>query len=239
MITFNNHMEIISNKNSNEDLFSFIATQEPSRRIELTRDMAKTYPLVAMKDSEMSIYQDFNVITDVMDLVLGQFIMLEQIITGKTKFKTEAENDLAIAKLIIRPKHHKEFDNSNEQDERDNELGILAYDVREVYTVIMNFLNHREDVLFRQFSGVFYESPTEDEDNEEETDNVDATGEALFNQQWYWYSMVRKLAHEDVTKYEQIYMLKMSIVMPEMSYLAQKSKIDSANQRKQEILSKL
>lgn len=231
-------MEIISNKDSNEDLFSYIAGRDAAERVQLTRDMADTYPLEAMRTEDMKIFEDFNVVTNVMDLVLGQFIMLEQIITGKTKFKTEAENDLAIAKLIIRPKHHKEFDNSNEEVESDNELGILAYDVREVYTVVMRFLNNREQVLFRQFSGVFYETPDET-DTEEEVDNVDATGEALFNQQWYWYSMVRKLAHEDITKYEQIYMLKMSVVMPEMSYLAQKNKIDTANQKKQELLNRL
>jgi hypothetical protein len=42
-----------------------------------------------------------------------------------------------------------------------------------------------------------------------------------------------------VTKYDEIYMLKMSTVMPEMSYLAQKNKIDSAKQRQQEAMRKL
>jgi hypothetical protein len=47
------------------------------------------------------------------------------------------------------------------------------------------------------------------------------------------------LANEDVTKYDEIYMLKMSIVMPEMSYLAQKNKIESAEQRQQQAMRKL
>ena len=66
------------------------------------------------------------------------------------------------------------------------------------------------------------------EENETENKEESSTDESLFSQQWYWYSVVRMLANEDITKYDDIYMLKMSIVMPEMSYLAQKNKIESA-----------
>jgi hypothetical protein len=86
---------------------------------------------------------------------------------------------------------------------------------------------------------VFYEVPDEDEEEQEEEDVEQKTSESLFRQQWYWYSIVRTLANEDVTKYEQIYMLKMSTVLPEMSYLAQKDKIDGANRRKEQALNKL
>ena len=51
-----------------------------------------------------------KVYTDVNSLVLGQFIMLEQIITGKTKLPDHLI-DLEIAKLIIRPKEDAVFDN--------------------------------------------------------------------------------------------------------------------------------
>jgi len=47
------------------------------------------------------------------------------------------------------------------------------------------------------------------------------------------------LAQEDIRRYSDIYMLKMSTVMPEMSYLAQKNKIESANQRQQAAMRKL
>jgi hypothetical protein len=51
--------------------------------------------------------------------------------------------------------------------------------------------------------------------------------------------MVRLLAKEDITRYNDIYMLNMSVVMPEMSYLAQKNKIESARQRQSQAMSKL
>ena len=183
------------------------------------------------------IHHKFTVYTEPMSLVLGQFIMLEQIITGKTKFETESENDLALAELLLRPKHQQVFDNEDVKVESKNKQDILNTPVHEVYSVLSKFLDKREFVLFKQFAGVFYETP--DEDLDEEDSESDKTGESLFNQQWYWYSMVRMLANEDVTKYDDIYMLKMSVVMPEMSYLAQKNKIESAQSRQQEAMRKL
>ena len=61
----------------------------------------------------------------------------------------------------------------------------------------------------------------------------------LFNQQWYWYSIVRKLGNEDITKYSEIYMLPMPTVLPEMSFLAQKSKIEAAEQRQAQAMRNL
>ena len=136
----------------------------------------------------------------------------------------------------MRPKHHEVFDNENIEDEEFNEKKILDTDVCQVYAVLQKFLDDREFVLFKQFKGVFYEV-NEDEEYDEEAG--EKTGEALFQQQWYWYSMVRLLAKEDITKYEDIYMLNMSVVMPEMSYLAQKNKIESARQRQSQAMSKL
>ena len=74
---------------------------------------------------------------------------------------------------------------------------------------------------------------------EEEQTEEERTSEMLFSQQWYWYSIVRMLANEDITKYDEIYMLPMSTVLPEMSYLAQRNKIESAKQRQQQLLRKL
>jgi hypothetical protein len=173
-----------------------------------------------------------------MEMVLGQFIMTEQIITGKTNYSTDAENDLALAELILRPKNHKEFDNSDTNTEVENKQDILNSDVREVYSVIYKYLDTRESVLFKQFAGVFYESPDNNEDTEDQQES-EKSGQDLFQQQWYWYSIVRMLANEDITRYEEIYMLKMATVMPEMSYLAQKNKIESANQRQNEAMRKL
>tara|TARA_B110000285_G_C15137163_1_gene627854 strand:+ start:96 stop:803 length:708 start_codon:yes stop_codon:yes gene_type:complete len=235
MITFRQHIEMANTIKKDESMLGYIETLEASKKIQVTRDIVETYPLKTIQLNNLSLNSNFNYITDVMDMVLGQFIMTEQIITGKTQYNTDADNDLALAQLIFRPRHHTEFDNDNIEDEAENTNKILDSNVTEIYSVLSKYLDNRELVLFKQFAGVFYETPSEDEDVSEE----DNGGEQLFQQQWYWYSMVRLLAKEDITKYGKIYMLKMATVMPEMSFIAQRSKIDSARQRQSQALSKL
>jgi len=236
MITFRQHLEISKYSKEENGILDYISTLSPEDRVSTTRSVVNTYPVEMKGNISDETKSKFNIHTDIMELVLGQFIMLEQIITGKTKYDSEAENDLAIAELIIRPKHHTKFDNENAEDEEINKQAILDTPVEDVYRAVTKFLDNREFVLFKQFSGVFYEIPDEEETEEEEGD---VTSEQLFSQQWYWYSMVRMLAQEDIRRYSDIYMLKMSTVMPEMSYLAQKNKIESANQRQQEAMRKL
>jgi hypothetical protein len=236
MITFGEHLEISKYSKKEEGFYEYINSLSPEKRIRMAREIDGCYPLNMSWDDSYDIHHKFTVYTEPMDLVLGQFIMLEQIITGKTKFETESENDLALAELLIRPKNQEVFDNEDVAQELKNKENILNAPVQEVYSVLSRFLYKREFVLFKQFSGVFYETP---EENETENEEEGSTDESLFSQQWYWYSVVRMLANEDITKYDDIYMLKMSIVMPEMSYLAQKNKIESAEQRQQQAMRKL
>ena len=238
MITFRQHIDISKAVKKDNSVFDYIETLEASKKVQLTRDVVKTYPIKTTELNNLSLNSKFNYTTEVMNMVLGQFIMTEQIITGKTKYSTDAENDLALAELILRPPHHNEFDNENKEDEDKNRNNILDCNVTEVYSVLHKYFEVRELVLFKQFAGVFYETPDEDQDDDDVDEDTKGNDE-LFQQQWYWYSMVRLLAKEDVTKYGEIYMLKMSTVMPEMSYLAQKSKIESANQRQHAALRKL
>ena len=238
MITFREHIEISKYIEKNNTISEYIDKQPPEKRIDLVRRIAETYPLKKDIDSDLKTLKGRSISDNVYRLVLGQFIMIEQIITGKSTYEYEAINDLELAKLIIRPDHHDVFDNGDDEEEAHNEQAILNASVQDVYAVLQKFLKNRDLVLFEQFKGVFYEVPDEEEDDEDSTEE-ERTAESLFQQQWYWYSMVRMLAKEDITKYEEIYMLNMSTVMPEMSYLAQKNKIEAARQRQQQALSKL
>jgi hypothetical protein len=168
------------------------------------------------------------------DMVFGQFIMVEQILTGKAGLNSHT-SDLELAKLIIRPESDGVFDNEDGHKEISNEEDILSYDVREVYYVLERFTKRRNKTMFEDYSGVFYDPKEEVEDDD---DAIPDDG-PNFHQQWYYYSLVRMLANEDITKYNEIYMLPMKEVLPEMSYLSQKRKIEAAEQRKQEALSKI
>lgn len=205
---------------------------KPVEALRFNKASKNTYP-VQENIKQPSV--DKKIYTTVESLVLGQFIMLEQIITRKTKL-ADRLIDLEIAKLIIRPSNHIVFDNEDPEEEKANEEDILDMDVLEVYWVLDKFIQNRNKTLFEDFSGVFYD--VSDDDNEEQ-DEKEKTSEMLFNQQWYWYSIVRMLGNEDITKYNEIYMLNMSTVLPEMSFLAQRRKIESAKERQRQALHKL
>ncbi len=218
------------------DIPAFLEGYRGLERLRISKSIKEEYPLNIPEVVSKSLISNFSINKDVQSLVLGQFIMIEQIMTGKTKLP-EHLIDLEILKLIIRPKHHIEFDNENIKDETDNEEYILSLDLREVYYVLENFISSRNQTLFKDFSGVFY-APVDEDDTDEEIEE-DVASDNAFNQQWYWYSVVRLLSGEDIHRYEETYMLPMRTVLPEMSYLAQKNKIESAEQRKSQMMRKL
>ena len=233
MITFRQHIGLMNQIQSGKSPIEYVSNMKPLEALDFTRDSEQTYPV---KNNLRKPFTDKKIHLTVESLVLGQFIMLEQIITGKTKLPDHLI-DLEIAKLIIRPKHHKEFDNENIEDEKQNEKEILDMDVREVYWVLESFIENRNNTLFNQFSGVFYD-PMEGEDEEEEI-SEEKGSQMSFQQQWYWYSIVRMLSGEDIHRYEKTYMLPMTVVLPEMSYLAQRSKIEDAERKRQQLTRKL
>lgn len=242
MISFKQHISISKELSVSDDGKLLIQEDNLLERLKLLKDIEQVYPLKNSKSITPHIKNNFKVHKSVRELVLGQFIMVEQILTGKSKFSNEQEMELAILQLLLRPKNHKEFDNEDHFVEQKNREEILESPVQDVYNVLHRYLEDRERVLFKEFSGVFYER---DEDGNEEV-KKDESQEieeqdvaADFSQQWYWYSIVRMLAKEDIRVYPEIYMLKMDVVLPEMSYLAQKNKVESAQRRQQAALSKL
>lgn len=233
MITLRKHIELMQYIQSGDTVSNFMGGMKPLEALDFSRESKNTYPIqenLKQPNTKKKIY------TNIESLVLGQFIMLEQIITGKTKLPDHLI-DFEMAKLLIRPSNHIVFDNEDPKQEKLNEQDILGMDVLEVYWVLDRFIQNRNKTLFEDFSGVFYDAPNEDE--EEEQTQEEKTSEMLFSQQWYWYSIVRMLANEDITKYSEIYMLNMSTVLPEMSFLAQRSKIESARERQNQAMRKL
>ena len=236
MISFKQHLSVAERLSSLEAIESYLESLKPLERIDFLDNFEATYPIKETAVVTGYIKDNFNWYDNVNDLVLGQFIMIEQIITGKIKFKNDTDADLEIAKLLLRPKDHKEFDNNNLTVERANEKKILDSPVQDVYSLVTKYIKDREFVLFKQFSGVFYDPIEEKPEEDEEHMPVSPGADMAFNQQWYWYSIVRMLAQEDIRRYDEIYMLKMSTVLPEMSYLSQKNKIESAQRRQEAAL---
>ena len=233
MITFQKHIEIQRLVEAGGDVtYFFNQLDNDADKWLLMQDLEDSYPI---QEKMRKPKFDKHIYYTVEDLVFGQFIMIEQILTGKAGLNNH-QADLELAKLIIRPKEDLIFDNEDGQKEIDNELDILQADVTEVYYVLDRFINRRNKTLFRDYAGVFYDPKEETEETEEEEPTE---ADVNFHQQWYYYSLVRMLAQEDVTRYDDIYMLPMKVVLPEMSYLSQKRKIEQAEMRKQEALAKM
>lgn len=231
MITLRQHIRMQQLVSSGAGLESLFIGMTDTEAHLLAIDIEDSYPLD--KNLLKPTFKK-RIHYGVEDMVFGQFIMVEQILTGKAGLN-EHSSDLEIAKLVIRPVEDAIFDNEDGHKEIANEEDIMSYDVREVYYVLERFTKRRNKTMFEDYSGVFYD-PKEETDEE---DNPLIDDGPNFHQQWYYYSLVRMLANEDITKYNEIYMLPMKEVLPEMSYLSQKRKIEAAEQRKQEALSKI
>ena len=236
-MVFKEHIKLITHLKDEGDIPTFLESYRGLERLRISKSIKEEYPLTIPEVVSKSLISNFSINKDVHSLVLGQFIMIEQIMTGKTKLP-EHLVDLEILKLIIRPKQHKVFDNNDKEEESNNEQAILNTETSELYSLMNKFLSDRNKTLFEDFKGVFYDVTEKETEEDSEEDKQD-TNIALFENQWYWYSIVRLLAKEDIRAYDEIYMLPMSTVLPEMSYLAQKSKIDQAENRQRQAMSKL
>lgn len=237
MMTFNDHIEVSKILSTEGGIENHLENLDVLERLKFLRQVKETYPLESNDTITKTIKTTFKYYDNVFDLVLGQFIMVEQILTGRFKFNDSSAQDLELMTYILRPIDEEYFDNTDQSKEAEHREAILNTPVQDLYNAVNKFLANREKVLFKQFSGVFYATPDDVDDDQEEFSTP--TPDELFNQQWYWYSIVRMLAQEDIRRYDEVYMLKMSVVLPEMSYLAQKNKIDAANARQQAALNRL
>lgn len=207
-------------------------------RLNLFKSIQDTYPLKSVTYNKSEL--PFMVYENVFDLVLGQFIMIEQIFTGKAGIPDE-HIDFSILRIILRPKQDIEFDNTDPEKESEHTKNILNMDITLAMSVLKKFVDDRNKVLFNDFKGVFYDpdSSKQDEEEESELDKSQVTFEYKFKEQWYWYNIVRNLAGENVLNYDKIYMLKMETVLPELSFLIQKAKIEKAQEFRNRVANKL
>jgi len=170
-----------------------------------------------------SIADRYNVYTDILKMSLTQFILLEHAI--KNEF-----DESRIASIIIRPKDEVEFDNTDQEKEEALITSIYEEDAIAVSHVVKSMMQNRDYILFTKFEGVIYNKiePIEGEE-EEEPDEPDT-----FNERWFWYSIVRALANEDLTKFQFVYDMKMSDVLIELAYRVQLAKRIEAERRAEE-----
>ena len=213
----------------------FIDGASDKERLEMIIASEEIYPLPKGPDPERVRFmaQKHNLYINIMDMSLGQFIMLEN------EIRAESSRDDVISSLIIRPKEEKSYDNEDYKREDEILELLLDEDIRDVHSVISSMMLNRELILFGKFSGVLYSRvEVSEEDEEEEEVKGNGIDEEAFGKQWFWYSIVRTLAQDNIMRFNDIYELKMSVVMVELSFLSQKSILENARIRSEEARAK-
>jgi len=214
------------------DIENFVDSLSIEEQIEIERAKMKIYPLPKSPDPERvrKMAQRYNLYTNILSMKLGQFIMLE------SQLRSKDPRDEIIASLIIRPKDELEYD--NEDPEREERILNQIYEEQllDVHSVIGSMMLNRDYTLFTKFSGVIYNKvePSEEEPDDEPQNDDGKIGDEEFNSQWFWYRIVRELAQGDIRRFNDIYDLKMSVVMVELAFLAQKSILENARMRAEE-----
>ena len=239
-MTLGEHIELSKYYSSEKELMRYFERLGPAKSVLMRRSIEESYPVQYRNVNYAEL--PFTANTKVFDLVLGQFIMIEQIFTGKNPMPQNIA-DFTILSLILRPKNHTEFDNTNEEEESENRKNILNLDLWDAMSILKDFVDNRNKTLFEDFKGVFYDPDAEKEEEDEEGMDEEFRKandfEYKFREQWYWYNIVRRLAGENVLMYDKIYMLKMDVVLPELSFLIQKAKLDKAAEFRQRVANKL
>jgi hypothetical protein len=202
----------------------FILDISAGERVDVMRGVdALVDPTLRAVDAS-SLYERYNVFTDILKMSLTQFILLEYAI--KADF-----DEAKIASICIRPKDETEFDNTDQEREEEHLSSIYDEDSAAVTYVIKSIMHNRDYVLFTKFDGVIYSriEPVEGEEDDEEDSAPDP-----FNERWFWYSIVRALANEDLQKFDFVYSMKMSDVLVELAYRTQLNQRIEAERRAEE-----
>ena len=209
----------------------FFSEASVNERVEIIKAKEDVYPLPKTPDPERvrEMSKRYNLYTNILHMKLGQFIMLELQIRSKNS------RDEVIASLVIRPKDEDAYDNEDAAREEQITKTLYSEHILDIHSVILSMMLNRDFILFTKFSGVIYNRvETEEEEEEQEEGESNTIGDEEFNSQWFWYRIVRDLAQGDIRRFNDIYDLRMSVVMVELAFLAQKSILENARMRAEE-----
>jgi hypothetical protein len=193
-----------------DSLEKFLSDITPGEHVDVMRGIdTLTDPTLRAVDAS-SLYERHNVFTDILKMSLTQFILLEYAI--KADF-----DEAKIASICVRPKDELEFDNTDQEREEEHLTNLYEEDASVMQMITKSLMHNREYVLFTKFDGVIYNKIEPSDDEEDDEPEAPDT----FNERWFWYSIVRALANEDLQKFDFVYSMKMSDVLVELAYRTQ------------------
>lgn len=198
-----------------------------------SRNIAQLAVIIeSKKEIENDLDERYRVITNIDDMVFGQFISAEKAITAKEEKIIGME---LLSYAIIRPLQDIEFDNTDTEKEIKLIKSIRDEDAFVILNELQKYAGLRKRYVHGKYNGVFYKIYNgEDDDDDDDPTEEDLTAEVKFSNEWYWYVIMRSLALEDMDRYEQILMTKMSEIAPELAFRRQRDIIEDARRRRQE-----
>lgn len=211
-------------------LSTYIATKNAKSKDDLTLMQR----LEVLRDEQRpeadpkTIYDRYKVYTNILEFTLAQFIYFE------SEIRQPEPSEQRIMQLLVRPTTEEEFDDTAASEEA-HMKSLLGEDAMALFAIANEFMANREFNLFTRFDGVIYSKKEKIEGEEED---IEPSQEESFEENWFFYKIVRTLANEDITKFSKIYSLRMSEVLVELSYRAQYAIIEMSKLKQEEARAK-
>lgn len=174
----------------------------------------------------------FNTVDSIDKMPFGQFIMAESALSSG---HSNSDALRMLANAVIRPIGDKEFDNTDDKKEEIHQSQLLVFDAIEILNEIDMYIVIRNEFIKEKYAGVFYKKDSEETDNNEYEESALEAAEANFSKQWYWYNIIRVLANENIMEYENILMMKMQDIAPELAFRRQRQIIEEIREKTKRI----
>lgn len=193
--------------------------------------LAQLLTFVGSESDELA--KEYTVYENIDDMVFGQFIACENALTKGLDMHIVLE---LIAISVIRPASDEVFDNTDREKEVAHVSDLRKEDSTAVLNIVNDYIRARNYYVNHKYNGVFYKLKSDDDEEEVDLDEDEKSSEEKFADNWYWYAMIRSLTNEDILRLEDVLMLEMSTIAPELSYKRQKYMIDEARRKREEAI---
>ena len=165
---------------------------------------------------------------EIEEMTFAQFISIE---TTLQNVRDPKDMFVLVCSELLRPLSEKVYDNENVLMNNAHREAISDEEVPYMMELFGRFMKERNDFHYRKYRDVFiYES--------EDSDSGGYDSATSFYRNWHWYSYVRELSNEDISRYEQTMLLPMKVVAPEISSRQGLAKVEKQRMAEQEEISK-
>lgn len=165
-------------------------------------------------------------------LTFAQFISIE---STMEKSRDIEDSIVFVVSEVLRPLSEDVYSNDNEERNRAHREAVSNLLAEDVYYIFIDAINKRNDFHYKKYKNVFV---VERETDEDESEDPKQPQESNFYKNWHWYTYIRELAQEDIRRYEEILLMPMDMIAPEISYRQGLAKLQKQEMAEREAISK-